>query len=207
MLVPPYPRAFVCIGTSQYLENLEKIIGYCTKRVFDNQSTSSNQKVLSLSDPDAAYIQKGNRDPVIGYKPQLGRSQYGFVSTLIVPQGNANDAGQLEGRLEDHAQRTERIPHEISVDDGYANEAIRQKWQKKGVTIFSISGAKGKKIISEEEYNSPLYQNSGNGRSAVESLMFTIKHGFDFGEVMRRGMENVRAELMEKRGISFSSGN
>ena len=28
--------------------------------------------------------------------------------------------------------------------------------------------------------------------------MFTIKHGFDFGEVMRRGIENARAELMDK---------
>lgn len=31
-----------------------------------------------------------------------------------------------------------------------------------------------------------------------ESLMFTLKHGFDFGEVARRGLSAVHAELMEK---------
>ena len=28
--------------------------------------------------------------------------------------------------------------------------------------------------------------------------MFTLKHGFDFGEVARRGLSAVHAELMEK---------
>ncbi len=28
--------------------------------------------------------------------------------------------------------------------------------------------------------------------------MFTIKSGFNFGKVMRRGIDNVRAELLEK---------
>ena len=34
--------------------------------------------------------------------------------------------------------------------------------------------------------------------SAVESLMSTVKQGFDFGEVARRGVPAVTAELLEK---------
>ena len=35
-------------------------------------------------------------------------------------------------------------------------------------------------------------------RSAVESLMFTIKDGFCFGKLGRRGIDAVRDELLEK---------
>ena len=35
-------------------------------------------------------------------------------------------------------------------------------------------------------------------RSAVESLMYTIKEGFEFGELGRRGIDEVRDELLEK---------
>ena len=35
-------------------------------------------------------------------------------------------------------------------------------------------------------------------RSAIESLAFTLKEGFEFGEMVRRTHENVLAEMLEK---------
>ena len=35
-------------------------------------------------------------------------------------------------------------------------------------------------------------------RSAMESLVFTFKEGFEFGEMMRRTHENMLAEMLEK---------
>jgi len=43
-----------------------------------------------------------------------------------------------------------------------------------------------------------LYKDARRYRSAVESLMFTIKDGFDFEELGRCGITAVRAELTEK---------
>ena len=42
------------------------------------------------------------------------------------------------------------------------------------------------------------YRDARRNRSAVESLMFTIKDGFEFGELGRRGIAAVRQELTEK---------
>lgn len=180
------------------LNSLEKVMDYCPKRVFKEEKIKSVDKVLSMSDGDASFIKKGDLDPKIGYKPQLGRSKNGFVSTLVVPKGNAADSSELDGTIEDHINRTKVVPDEISTDDGYANAKIRAKWLSGGVKIFSISGSKGKKMTTEQEWESEEYQVSRNNRSAVESLMFTIKHNFEFGVVMRRGIKNVRAELLEK---------
>ncbi len=180
------------------ISNLQRVIIYCHQRVFEEKKVPSTEKVLSLSDQSSAYIQKGDREALIGYKPQLGRSGNGFISVLITPEGNAADSGQLDPALVEHLRCTITIPSEVSLDDGYANQAIREKWMGKGVKVFSISGAKGKKMTPIEEWESEIYLESRNGRSAAESLMFHLKHRFHFGQVMRRGIENVRAELLEK---------
>lgn len=180
------------------LSALLNVIGYCSKRINKDESTPSKEKELSLSDKSVDFIKKGDREPVIGYKPQLGRSKQGFISAFKLPLGNASDSAEFKSILSDGISRTQVLPDTISADDGYSNKAIRDYFLEKGVETVSISGSKGKKIIGEEDWLSEDYVNARNNRSAVESLMFTIKYCFDFGRVMRRGIENVRAELLEK---------
>lgn len=180
------------------LQNLAQVIQSCTARVIHERKVPVAEKILSVSDPDAGFIAKGGRQPVVGYKPQLGRSGAGFVLGLIVPQGNAADSTQLVPMFNQVVARTGVVPTVISTDDGYADRKSRNLLLGAGPKIVSISGSKGKKITTEKDWNDPDYVGARNGRSAVESLMFTIKHGFDFGRVARRGLENVRAEMLEK---------
>jgi hypothetical protein len=177
---------------------LNNVNGYCSKRINEDESTPSNEKELSLSDKSVGFIKKGDREPVIGYKPQLGRSKKGFISAFKLPQGNASDSAEFKSIVLDGIFRTQVMPDIISADDGYSNKAIREYFLEEGVRVVSISGSKGKKIIGPEDWLSEDYVDARNNRSAVESLMFTIKYCFDFGRVMRRGIENVRAELLEK---------
>ena len=67
-----------------------------------------------------------------------------------------------------------------------------------GVKDVSISGAKGRKLTDPGDWESEVYRDARRNRSAVESLMFTIKDGFAFGELGRRGIDAVRDELLEK---------
>ncbi|MBF0240023.1 MAG: transposase [SAR324 cluster bacterium] len=180
------------------LKQLQQVMEACRKRVMESVQTPSREKVLSLSDAQAAIIQKGQREPVLGYKPQLVRTEKGFISVLKVPEGNANDAAQLDDLLEQHRQLTGKVPTQVSVDDGYAKKALWKKWTDAGVEIFSVSGSKGKKMIPTADYSSQAYQEARDQRSAVESLIYTIKFRFDFGEVTRRGISAVRQELLEK---------
>ena len=61
-------------------------------------------KIVSLSDEDASMIVKGQRDPVVGYKPQIGRSENGFITAIIVPEGNASDSGHSAYRRRIYAE-------------------------------------------------------------------------------------------------------
>ncbi len=175
-----------------------KVILYADNRVFNDIVLPSTEKILSLSDTSAAYIKKGNRDPVIGYKPQLVRSENGFVPSLTVPEGNTSDSKELVSAISNSIKRTGVIADLVSTDDGYASTKGRNEILAMKVKDISISGAKGKKIIDDEDWQSPLYKDARRFRSAVESLMFTIKDGFDFEELGRCGINVVRAELTEK---------
>jgi hypothetical protein len=64
--------------------------------------------------------------------------------------------------------------------------------------VVSISGAKGKKLIQAQQWKSKPYRQARAERSAMESLVFTLKESFEFGEMMRRTHENVLAEMLEK---------
>ncbi len=180
------------------IADAKRVVEYAGDRVFRDKKLPSTEKVLSLSDGSAAYIKKGGRNPVIGYKPQLVRSENGFVTSLIVPQGNAADSIKLEPAIRDSIRRTGVVPELVSTDDGYASAAGRAALLEMGVKDVSISGAKGKKLTDPDDWESERYRDARRNRSAVESLMFTIKDGFEFGEVGRRGIDAVRAELTEK---------
>lgn len=174
------------------------MIDYARDRVLHDKSLPSTEKILSISDSSAAYIKKGGRDAVIGFKPQLVRSENGFVTSLIAPEGNAADSIKLKPAIEDAIRRTGVIAQLVSTDDGYASAARRDALLKMGVKDVSVSGAKGKNLTPPEDWESDKYRDARRNRSAVESLMFTIKDGFEFGELGRRGINAVREELTEK---------
>jgi Transposase DDE domain len=180
------------------VSNLRRVIANCHARIVLKETVAPQDKVYSVSDADAAMIVKSERDPVVGYKPQLARSRQGFVTGLLVPQGNASDARQLVPMFEAVVRRTGVVPKIASVDDGYASVANYTALKGRAVGVVSISGSKGSKITPPEAWASEDYETARDDRSAVESLMFTIKDGFDFGRVARRGLRRVHEELLEK---------
>lgn len=175
-----------------------KVLYYAEDRVFNDIVLKSSEKILSISDRSASYIQKGNRNPVIGYKPQIARSGNGFITSMLLPEGNASDSTQFIPVLNDVVGRTTVIPGVLSVDDGYSSSKGRSIAFGMGIKIVSICGAKGKRLTPELEWNSDEYMQARADRSAVESIMFTLKYVFEFGLLRRRGIREVRAELLEK---------
>lgn len=182
----------------QDLSDLKRVISYSKKRVLEGKSTSSTQKVLSVGgDEDAAYITKGNREAVIGYRPQIGRSKNGFIGSFCLPKGNANDAPLLVPMVRKWEEVTGVVPTESSTDDGYASKEGVEKIKDMGVERPSISGAKGKKILGKQTYWREEYWDARDMRSAVESTISVVKGVYGFGRASRRGKESVRGELME----------
>lgn len=177
---------------------LAKVISHCEARVVEGRKVPIGEKILSLSDPEVGFIAKGQRDPVIGYKPQLARSREGFVIGMLLPRGNASDSGQLLPMTEAVIASTGVTPRVVSVDDGYASTANANALRDKGIEVVSISGSKGRRLTSRKDWQSDEYTEARDLRSAAESLMFTLKDGFAFDAVARRGLAAAEGELLEK---------
>jgi IS5 family transposase len=176
------------------------LLDYTGERVLGSGKTNREkyEEIYSLSDRSARFIKKGGRKTVFGYKIQLGRSENGFISSVLVPEDNAADSGQLVPMVLDHYSRTGVVPDLVSTDDGYSSAKGRNDVLGLGVKDISISGSKGKKITPRDDWESSVYTQARSDRSAVESLMFTGKHCFEFGQFHRRGIDGVRCEMLEK---------
>src|SRR6516162_10392953 len=101
-----------------------------------------------------------------------------------------------DGQGADHQHRSHSFDGQRRY--GYSTQQGREEVMDLGLKVVSISGAKGKKLIQEQQWKSKPYRQARAERSAMESLVFTLKEGFEFGEMMRRTHENVLAEMFEK---------
>jgi hypothetical protein len=180
------------------VDALTPVIANCEARVIHERKVPMAEKKLSLSDPDVGFITKGQRVPVIGYKPQVARSGAGFVTGLLLPKGNAADSEQLVLMVDEVVRRTGVVPRVLSVDDGYASAANVAATKARDIEVISINGSKGHALTARADWKSDEYVLARDKRSAIESLMFTLKHGFDFGEVASRGLAAAHGELLEK---------
>ncbi len=54
------------------VQNLARVISYCTNRIEHEKTVKSNEKIMSNSDKDAAYIQKGQREAVTCRSSSIG---------------------------------------------------------------------------------------------------------------------------------------
>jgi transposase, IS5 family len=180
------------------LAALEQVAHVCERRVMEEEKVPMAEKIISLSDSDASFIVKGGWNTVVGYRPQLARSGSGFVTALVLPQGNAADSRHLVAMVKEQITNTGVIPAMASADDGYSSQEGLEEVLSLGVKVVSISGAKGKKLIEAQQWKSQPYRQARAERSAIESLVFTLKESFEFGEMVRRNHENVLAEMLEK---------
>lgn len=185
-------------GMEDDLKKVREICEYNRKRMEEEISVPSTEKILTMADPDAAIIVKGDRESTLGYKPQVIRTGNGFVPGMIFEQGNVSDSGSFQELVELHLNRTGVLPETVSADDGYASKDNRDKLLEKGVKNISFSGSKGRKIIPAEQWDTPEYLELRNERSAVESVIFTLKYVFDFDRARRRGLTAVKEEMTEK---------
>ena len=177
------PKALTAAGRVVPEERLHDVV---QRRVRDTEAVAQTQR-----EQDVLGLRRND-------KPQIARSRGGFITGLLLPKGNAADSGQLVPMVDDVVRRTMRVPRTLSVDDGYASKANVEAMETRGIEVVCINGSKGHALTAPAVWNSDDYSDARDLRSAVESLIFTLKQGFGFGEVARRGLPAVHGELLEK---------
>ena len=177
------------------MEGAGKVMAAARVRVLEGGKVRASERAFSLADPDAWMIEKGQRDPILGYKPQIARSANGFITAFEVLPGNPADSTRLVDLTAAHIRNTGVTPSLVSTDDGYSAQSNLDGLDGLGIETVSFSGAKGRELLGDELWESTAAIRSD--RSAVESTIFTLKHKCGMRRFCRRGIEGVGRDLSE----------
>jgi hypothetical protein len=177
------------------MEGAGKVMAAARLRVLEGGKVAAADRAFSLADPDAWIIEKGGREPVLGYKPQIARSANGFITAFEVLPGNPADSTRLVEVTNAHIRNTGVTPCLVATDDGYSAQGNLDALVGLGVETVSFSGAKGRDLLGEELWEGTTEIRSD--RSAVESTIFTLKHKCNLRRFCRRGIEGVSQDLSE----------
>jgi hypothetical protein len=185
----------IMAGVAKSMDGAAKVMEAARVRVLEGGKVEAVDRAFSLADPDAWMIVKGQRDPVLGYKPQIARSANGFITAFEVLPGNPADSARLMELTALHVRNTGVTPCLVGTDDGYSAQSNLDELAALGVETVSFSGAKGRELLGDELWESTADIRSD--RSAVESTIFTLKHKCALRRFCRRGIEGVERDLYE----------
>lgn len=177
------------------MEGAAKVMAAARLRVLEGGKVAAADRAFSLADPDAWMIEKGGRDPVLGYKPQIARSANGFITAFEVLPGNPADSTRLVELTHGHRRNTGVTPCLVATDDGYSAQSNLDALVDLGVETVSFSGAKGRDLLGDQLWDGTAEIRSE--RSAVESTIFTLKHKCGLRRFCRRGIGGVAQDLSE----------
>ena len=151
--------------------------------------------ILSVSDKDAAIIEKGGREKTFGYRVNFACSGKGLVSTFYVEPGNNSDTEVFIPTIKQHIEATGVIPEIANSDSGYCSAKNLLDAQELGIKDVCFGGSKGKELHGEEEFYKTKNIEIRNKRSAVEADISHLKIDWDLRRFSVCGIERVKQEL------------
>jgi len=162
----------------------------------EDYDTKTARKIYSMSDDDAAFIKKGGRETVFGYRPNFAFSANGFLTSFTLESGNTSDSKAFTNCLVENEKMTGETAMMISVDDGYSSASNVDYALEKGAELVSISGSKGKKLLGEAIYETENYQLARNIRSISEAGISKLKNYHNLERFTVCGLKRVRQETL-----------
>ncbi len=175
-----------------YLDRTARVIEQ-TKQVLGGNTHVKN-RLVSLFDPDARPIVKGNlRRPVeFGYKVSVTDEDLGFVTDYEVTEGNPGDTTLLVGAVERHKGRVGKAPKEVATDAGMAGAANEKALKDMGVEHCSLPKV-GKKTEAERaKERSHWFRRLQRFRAGGEGRISLLKRKYGWRHSRLRGLDGVK---------------
>lgn len=149
----------------------------------------------SVADPDAAFIKKGHRPTVFGYRPHLACSDSGLVVAMDLTSGNPSDAKRMLPLLDVVSKWTGTIPEAVSFDSGYCSKANLKGAKARGIQTISFAGGKGR-ILLGIDWESDTMEHLRRRRNAIEALIGHFKQCYGLRRFYERSLKSARHQLL-----------
>jgi len=169
-----------------------KIIEQTQRRVINGERVPAEDKIVSLFEPHADIIVKGQRNVQYGHKVTFSAGRSGLVLDAVVETGNPSDQVCFMPMLDRHADHYGSLPHAVAADGGYASVANLNKAKAAGVTHVAFHKRVGLSIeaMTGDRW---LYNKLRNFRAGIEAIISYLKRCFGLSRCNWKGLEHFKA--------------
>lgn len=176
----------------EVLRRLEQVLDQTTRRVIYGEKVPSSEKIVSIFEPHADILVKGNRETRYGHKVCLSGGRSSMIVDCVVEEGNPPDSTLVERTLERHIALFGRAPRQACFDGGFASKPNVQRAKELGVEDIAFH-RKGGLEISEMARSAWVFRRLRDFRSGIEGCISTLKRAFQMDRCTWRGFESFRA--------------
>lgn len=170
----------------------KRVIDQSTRRVLDGEQVPAEDKVVSIFEPHADIIVKGQREVVYGHKIFLTAGKSNLILDCAVEKGNPNDGEQFMPALERHQERFDEAPKDVATDGGFASKTNGEDARGLGVQNVAFSALKGN-TLSDLVQSTRVYKQLRKWRAGIEGIISAVKRAFGLDRCNWRGYESFQA--------------
>jgi IS5 family transposase len=175
-----------------YIPLAEQVICQTQRRVFNGESLSPQDKIVSIFEPHTDIIRKDRRDTYYGHKLALSGGDSGIITDLVICDGNPADSTLAVEMASRQKQIFHRAPRQIAYDGAFASRANLSEIKELGVKDVAFSKKCGLKV-SDMVKSSWVYKRLRDFRAGIEGIISYLKRCFGLGRCNWRGLASFKA--------------
>ena len=165
---------------------LKKVIDQTQRRVFNDEEVPATEKIVSLFEPHTDIIVKGNRDIEYGHKVNLASDRHGFITAVMIEQGNPTDAQCFIPLLEKHQSLYGCVAQTTIADGGYASLDNVNKGRELGVRQVAFHKQNGVTLKAMGIQKKTL-KKLKDFRAGIEGNISELKRAFGATKALWKG--------------------
>ena len=182
----------LALALREVLGHLDRILDQAKRRVFEGERVPAAEKLVSIFEPHADILVKGQRDVQYGHKICLTGGRSSLILDCVIEQGNPPDATLVERTLVRHRDLFGRAPRQACFDGGFASRANLERAKELGVEDIAFHRKAGLGI-HEMARSAWIFRRLRNWRSGIEGCISTVKRAFQLGRCTWRGLGSFQA--------------
>jgi len=167
----------------RFVPRIKAVVYQATQRVLRDSKVASQEKILSLFQPNSYVIRKGKiRHPVeFGQVVKIQEADGKIITDYEVLSSNSSDRELLMPSIERHKELFKRLPRLVATDRGFYSEDLEEKVTAAGVKKVVMPKI-GKKTVERIKHEKQKWFREGQRfRAGSEGSISVLKrgHGMD----------------------------
>jgi IS5 family transposase len=162
---------------AHYAALSQRVVDQTERRVFDDESVPSKEKVVSIFEEHTDIIVKNHRETLYGHKICLASGRSSLITDCTILEGNPADSTLAEQMIDRHIEILGKAPKQVAYDGGFTSKANLKAIKSKGVADVAFSKAQALKI-TDMVRSTWVYKKLRNFRAGIEGTISFLKRVF-----------------------------